>query len=671
MKTRFLFAYPAVALLCLTVNVFAAAPLPENWRPVDPSHLAMKASSVEKDADAEAIFWEVKVDDGDVGELVFTNYIRVKVFTDRGKESQSRIDLHYYGRSRIKDIAARTIKPDGSIVELKSADVYERTIVKVSGLKVKAKSFALPGVEPGSIVEYRWKEIRPNSSADYVGLHFQRDIPIQTITYLVKPYSGPYAKAMGYRQFQMPFEAKFEKAKDGFYRVSMNNVPAHRDEPRMPPEDSVRSWILLYYTDNTSRTTPEKYWRDLGKRLYDVVKDDIKVTDEVRRATTEVIGNATTPEEKLQRLYEFCQTKIKNSNSVTSGLTSEEREKFKANKSPSDTLKKGIGTGGNIDYLFASMVNAAGMEAYLAVSGNREQMFLDRDFMDPYFLLNQGSSFVAVRLGETWRFFSPAERYTPFGMLGWREEGQPALIASKDPVWADTPISAPERSVLKRTGKFKLLDDGTLEGEVKLEYTGQLAIDKKHENEDESEAEREKALIEAIKSRMSTAEVTNVKVENVLDPTKPFIYSYHVRVPGYAQRTGRRLFLQPNYFTRGFGPVFTSSNRKTNIYFRYPWTEEDQIMIDLPQGYALDGADVPSPVEPSQTQQISAHKIKMGVTADGRTLSYERKFFFGGQSQILFPVASYGGLKQLFDIVSKADDHSVSLKQSTATSANQ
>src|SRR5258707_231588 len=34
------------------------------------------------------------------------------------------------------------------------------------------------------------------------------------------------------------------------------------------------------------------------------------------------------------------------------------------------------------------------------------------------------SSFVAVRAGEGWQFFSPSEMYTSFGMLGWPEEGQ-------------------------------------------------------------------------------------------------------------------------------------------------------------------------------------------------------------------------------------------------------
>src|SRR6266478_6413073 len=80
-----------------------------------------------------------------------------------------------------------------------------------------------------------------------------------------------------------------------------------------------------------------------------------------------------------------------------------------------------------------------------------------------------GSSFVAVRVGEGWQFFSPSEMYTSFGMLGWPEEGQEALVTdSKEPVWVKTPMSPPEKSLEKRTGKFRLLEDGTLEGDVSI-----------------------------------------------------------------------------------------------------------------------------------------------------------------------------------------------------------
>ena len=44
-----------VAIFSFTISSFAG----DDWRPVDPSHLAMKTSLVEKDADAEALFWEI------------------------------------------------------------------------------------------------------------------------------------------------------------------------------------------------------------------------------------------------------------------------------------------------------------------------------------------------------------------------------------------------------------------------------------------------------------------------------------------------------------------------------------------------------------------------------------------------------------------------------------
>jgi len=139
-----------VAFCLVTFNAATALPVGDDWHPLDPAELALKTSAVEKDADAEALFWEVRLDDSQLEEFSLKNYIRIKVFTERGKESQSRVDLPFLGSTRIKDIAARVIKPDGSILELKKDDVFEKTIVNARGLKLKAKSFALPGVEPGA-----------------------------------------------------------------------------------------------------------------------------------------------------------------------------------------------------------------------------------------------------------------------------------------------------------------------------------------------------------------------------------------------------------------------------------------------------------------------------------------------------------------------------------------
>jgi hypothetical protein len=237
-------------------------------------------------------------------------------------------------------------------------------------------------------------------------------------------------------------------------------------------------------------------------------------------------------------------------------------------------------------------------------------------------------------------------------------------------MWVRTPISPPAKTVNKRTGKFRLADDGTLEGDVVVEYSGQFAIDRKTANDDDSPEAREKTLTEEVKQQISTAELTNIKIENVLDPEKPFTYSYHVRVPGYAQKTGKRLFLQPGFFTRGIGPLFSASGRKNDVCFRYPWSEVDHVTFELPPGFGLDSPDVPAAITPQMTQGISEQTIKMAVTKDGHTLIYDRKLFFGGHDSILFPLGSYGALKQLFDMINKADDHTITLKQAAASASN-
>jgi transglutaminase-like putative cysteine protease len=638
----------------------------EDWKPIDPAQLALKAPLVEKDADAEALFWEVKIDDNPQGDLIFNHYIRIKVFTERGRESQSKIDIPFgklSGREiKIQDIAARTLKADGSILELKKEDVFERTVVKTNGLKLKVKSFAIPGIEPGCIIEYRWREVRVNRSANYVRLEFQRDVPVQNVKYLIKPY--PF-EGFAMRSITLHGKATpFVKEKEGFYSTSMTNVPAVHEESRMPPEDQVKAWMLIYYSKDTE-LNPDKYWFDYGKRVYEGTKSLLKVNDEVRQAATTIIGDATTPEAKLARLFDFCRDKIKNVADDASGITAEERKKLKENKSPADTLKRGVGNGADIDLLFAALATAAGYDARIVLAPDRGDLFFDKAIANSYFL---DPSNIAVRVGEGWKFYNPGSRYIPIGMLRWQEEGLPALITDpKEPVWVSTPLSVATKSTVKRTGKLKLSEDGTLEGDVELEFSGHPAMERKEENDDDSQTQREETLKDEIKARLSTAEISNIKIENVTDPVKPFVYSFHLRVPGYAQKTGKRLFLQPAVFQRGIGALFSASERKYDIYFHYPWQEVDHVMIELPAGYALDNADAPAPFSGGE---ISNYKPTLSVTKDQHTLIYKREFFFGGGGNILFPVSTYPQLKRYFDEIHKQDNHTVSLKQGAATASN-
>lgn len=656
MKPNRSFTLLTLFILCLFANLATAQS--KDWKPMDPAHLAMKAPSVEKDADAEALFWEVYVDDASNSGTDFIHYVRVKVFTERGKDTQSKIDIPYISGTSVKDIAARTIKPDGSIVELKKDAIFDREVVKFGRFKLKSKSFALPGIEPGAIIEYRWREVY-EFETNYVKMEFQRDIPVQLVRYYLKP--DPMAM---YPMRTITFQGappQFVKEKSGYYMTEMKNMPAFREEPNMPPEDQVKIWMLIYYAPEV-RKEPAEYWKDLGKLLYEGRKGDMKVNDDIRRATTDAVGDATTQEQKLERIFNFCRTKIKNINDDASGMTAEQLQKLKDNNSPADTLKRGYGTGTDINFLFAAMAGAAGMEARYARIGDRSRKFFDPAFTNTYFM---GGYNIAVKFGDKWRFFDPASTYVPFGMLRWQEEGIQALVTdSKEPGFVGTPISPAEKSMKKRTARLKLTEDGSLEGEVRIEYTGHFAVEMKEDNDDDSAEQRENKVRNSIKGRLG-GELSDIKIESANDPLKPFVYAYKVRVPGFAERTGKRIFIQPAFFQRNVSALFPTQTRLNDIYFHFPWAEMDDVEIQLPEGYALDNAESP----PSLNFGDSGHyKTELGLTRDKKTLVYKRDFKF---TSLMIPKTSYSALKNIFDAIHQADNHAITLKQDTAANVKQ
>ncbi len=164
-----------------------------DWKPVNSDELGLKTPKIDKNADAEAIFWDVRIYDvlkGDYADHYVDNYVRIKVFNDRGVKSQSTVDIPYTNvvKMSISDLRARTIKPDGSIVVMKNDAIFDKTDAKIGRrTHFKTRSFTLPAVEPGSIVEYQWKETYSETPFRHVELKMYRDIPIWQVTYLVRP----------------------------------------------------------------------------------------------------------------------------------------------------------------------------------------------------------------------------------------------------------------------------------------------------------------------------------------------------------------------------------------------------------------------------------------------------------------------------------------------------
>jgi hypothetical protein len=643
--------------LASTISIFAGDDPPQ-WRQVSPAELAMKTPSVEPDADAEAIFWEVRLDDKKEDKLTYTNYVRVKIFTERGRERFAKFDLPFTKDIKIEGIAARVTKPDGTVTNLLPSDIFEREIIKADKIKIKAKSFAVAGIEPGVIFEYQYKEVRKNDSAGNERLIFQKDIPLQRITYYVRPFEGSNLRQ---NSFNLPPDVTFDKAQGdgnkGFYVATMNNVKAFKEEPRMPPANQVRSWILLYYDNGFFNGFDRSTWKGLANLYSFGFKELVKANDDVKKMAQSLTATASTPEDKVRNIYNFAQKEIRNI-AFDSSITDEQKKKLD-NKKPGDTLKRRMGDSTDVDFLFASLAYSAGFETRIVLSGDRSVFFFNPN--------QQGhASFVhrcciAVKIDGKFRYFNPGATFLGFGQLVWEEEDVAAILVGENGYDLNiTNSSDQNKNVAKRTGRFKLSEDGTLEGTMKIEYNGQGAIVRRQNGYDDSEQKRLDDFKAEWKDQISSGEFDEITLENFTDNSKPLVYSCKVKVPNYAQKTGKRLFLQPGFFEYGNKAIFSDSKRVHDIYFRYPWSESDDIQIEVPKTYAFDNAD--APLENGDNSNISKQKIKMTID-NGFILNYKREFYFGNGGKTLFPSSAYPALKGLFDKFQQADAHTLSLKQ--------
>lgn len=618
------------------------------WRRVSQAELDMKTPKVEPDADAEALFWEVRIDDKKSGKMSYNHYVRVKIFTERGREKFSKFDIPFTKGKKVEDVAARVIKPDSEIVELQPSDIFEREIVKAGKNTVRAKSFAVPGIEPGAILEYQYKETFKGDSLNNERLFFQRDIPMQRVTYYVRPYKNTTLNF----NYQNMERMSFLHGDDGFYVGTRENVPSFKEEPQMPPEDEVHQWVLLSYESFYGFR-----WGFYGNGLALGFDEITKPNKEIEQKSRELTANVQTEDEKLQNIYNFVQKQIRNI-SFDRSMSDEQRKDIK-NKKASDTLKRGMGDAGDIGLLFAALAKAAGFDVSIMYSGNRERNFFNHEKdIAPGYIHFSG---VAVRRGNTWQPFDPGTPMMPFGMTFWHDELISTMIAGNGGYsWIRLPMVDHTKNLSKRTGKFKLTEDGTLEGLLRVEHNGHQALLRRLDMLEKTPNEREELIKNSWKQSVPTAEITDFSMENFDDSSKPYTYSFKVRVPNYAQKTGKRLFLQPGFFEYGRQPIFTAATRKYNIYFEFPWSEDDQIEIELPKGFEADSIEAPGAVV--ESNGISSLNIKINLAKDTNVLNYNRQFFFGAKNTILFPASAYKPIKTLFDSFHKNDSHTISIK---------
>jgi hypothetical protein len=124
----------------------------DGFPPISAEDLKMTSEPLAPGASAIILYRQVDRDDN-IHTPHEDNYIRIKILTEDGRKYADLEIPFVKGGYDITGVRARTIRPDGSVVEF-DGKVFERPIEKSREMKFMAKTLTLPDVQVGSIIEY-------------------------------------------------------------------------------------------------------------------------------------------------------------------------------------------------------------------------------------------------------------------------------------------------------------------------------------------------------------------------------------------------------------------------------------------------------------------------------------------------------------------------------------
>lgn len=652
--------FPAVLLLASTVPCTPTAKANEGFQPVSPDELKMTSEPLAPGAPAIILFREVDRDDNGLTSHEY-NYFRIKILTEEGRKYAD-IEIPFFKeQGNITGIHARTIRPDGSVVNFEGK-MFEKSIVKAKGLKYLAKTFTLPEVEAGSIIEYFYTN---DLSERYIydsRWILSNELFTKRAKFSLKPYHSDYSP-ISVRWNWMGLPPGTEQPKEGpdhIIRLEVNNIPAFPTEDYMPPENDMKSRVNFIYSEDLPEPDLDKFWRKVGKKLNDRTENFVGKRKAMEQAVSQIVSPSDSPEVKVQKIYARVQQIRNTSYEVRKTEQEQKREKEKEPGNVEELWHRGYGNGQQLTWLFLALVRAAGMEAYGVWASDRSNYMFDPRVMDSSKL---DTNVVLVKLNGKDVYCDPGSAFTPLGLLPWPETAVKGLRLDKDGGgWVTTPVPASSESRIERKAALKMTDTGDLEGKLTITFAGLEALRRRVEERNEDEAARKKLLEDQVREYVPAAievELTNKPDWSSSAPA--LVAEFNLKVPGWVAAAGRRALLPLGLFSATEKHIFEHANRLHPIYFAFPYEDMDDITIELPPGWQA--SSVPAP------QKVDAHIIVYTMQAESgkgtlhltRTLSVD---FLELEAKY------YQALRNFFQTVRAGDEQQIVLQPGAATAGN-
>ncbi|MFZ3264649.1 MAG: DUF3857 domain-containing protein [Terriglobales bacterium] len=620
-----------------------------------PSADELKMTSEPKAPGAPAIILFREVDRDDRGGFAVREdvYYRIKILTEEGRKYGD-IELPYWkGSIDIKKLHARTIKPDGTVLNF-NGKVFDQTIVKARGVKYRAKTFTMPDVVVGSIVEYFYTIELTGYFVSNSQWVLSDELFIKTAKFSLKP-GGTLRMTFHY----LPPGAQPVVLPNHEVHLEVSNIPPFRVEDFMPPENELKARVDFVY-GYSFESDPDKYWMAFGKQCNEWFERFIGKPKAMEQAVAQIVSPSDSPEVKLEKIYARVQQLRNLTYEAAKTEQEQKRDKEKWPTNAEQVWKLQRGDGVDLTWLFAGLIRAAGIEAHGVWVSDRSNYFFDPKMMDRNRL---NTNVVLVKLKGKDMYFDPGSAFIPFGMLPWSETGVSGYKLDKNGgSWIKTTLPDSSQSRVQRKAELKLTEAGDLDGKLTVMFTGLEASQRRAEERFADDAEHKKFLEDEVKEWIpvpSEVELTNQPDWKSSSPS--MIAEFTLKVPSWASEAGSRSLLTVGLFGAGEKHLFDHAERVHPIYFRFPFQRVDEVTIEPPPGWKIMNVPEAQKKDGHVVVYASEARIDKGKLQLRRTLNVDI---------MLMDAKYYPALRDFFQTVSSADEQQVLLQAARASASN-
>jgi hypothetical protein len=653
--------------LCLVLGISIHPPTSvsanQGFQPVSADELKMTSEPNAPGAPAIILYRQVDREDAGIAPHEF-NYFRIKILTEEGRKYAD-IEVPFFTgyAGSISNIKARTIRPDGSIADFQGS-VFEKSIMKAKGVSYMAKTFTLPDVQIGSVIEYYYiVDLLDHRIYDSHWI-LSEELFTKNASFTLKPFTSTNdITNFNLRWSWQGLPPGTEPPKQGtdhIVRLQANKIPAFQTEDFMPPENELKARVDFTYVEGYPEKEDAQFWKSVGKKLNSEVEAFVGKRGAMEQALAQIVSPNDSPEVKLQKIYTRIQQLQNTSYEVHKTGQQQKRENEKPLSNVEDVWKSGHGSGSQLTWLFLALARAAGFEAYGVMVSDRRSYFFHSYVRDSHRL---NANVILVKVSGKDVYCDPGGAFTPYGLLQWSETGVQGLRLDKDGgTWVQTTLPEPSDSRIERKANLRLSETGDLEGQLTITFTGLEALQRRVDERNQDEIERKKFIEEQAKEYIPAASEIDLTNKPDWSSSSPsLVAEFSLKIPGWVSGSGRRALFPVGIFSASEKRVFDRAERVHPIYFEFPFEKLDDVTIAMPLGWQIGS------LPPTQNQDGKVVLYTLSAQNDKGTLHLTRKL---SVDLLLLDVKYYASLREFFQVVRKGDEQQVVLQSIGASAGN-